>query len=125
MAFSKAARVMISRGKIFFSRRLRIAAPTDAHSCSFSGYSAGKDEDPVRVIPMASAALAIVFAVYICHWHTQYHVCIMDICAFTHPTACTGSWTSVAYSVVSFPFSFLGLTGLKILSVRLECRDKV
>lgn len=65
MAFSNADRVMISRGRIFFSSRLRMAAPTEAHSRSFSGYSAGNDEDPGRVMPRASAALAIVFAVYI------------------------------------------------------------
>ena len=65
IAFSKAERVMISLGRIFFSRRLRIAGPTASHSACFSAYSAGKDDDPVSVIPSASAALAMVFAVYI------------------------------------------------------------
>lgn len=65
MAFSNAERVMISRGKIFFSRRLTIAGPMEAHSSRFSGYSAGKDESPGSVIPKASAQDAIVFAVYI------------------------------------------------------------
>lgn len=66
IAFSNADRVMISLGRTFFSKRLRIAAPMLSHSANFSGYSAGKDDDPGRVIPNASAALAIVFAVYIC-----------------------------------------------------------
>lgn len=60
MAFSKAARVMMSRGLMFFSRRLRMAAPTVSHSCIFSGYSAGKLDEPGRVMPIASAALAMV-----------------------------------------------------------------
>ena len=66
MAFSNAALVIISLGKILFSRRLSIALPAESHSASFSGYSAGKEDEPGRVIPRASAALAIVFAVYIC-----------------------------------------------------------
>lgn len=40
-------------------------APMLSHSSSLSFTSAGKDEDPGSVIPRASAALAIVFAVYI------------------------------------------------------------
>lgn len=56
---------------MFFSRRFRMAAPIEAHSCSFSGWSAGNEEEPVSVIPIASAALAIVFAVYICPAHVQ------------------------------------------------------
>lgn len=39
--------------------------PTAAHSSCFSWDSAGKDEEPGMVIPMASAALAMVLAVYI------------------------------------------------------------
>jgi hypothetical protein len=50
---------------MFFSRRLRMTPPIDAHSSCFSLDSAGNDEEPGIVIPMASAALAIVFAVYI------------------------------------------------------------
>ena len=42
-----------------------MAGPTDAHSSSFSKDSAGNDEDPGKVMPSASAALAIVLAVYI------------------------------------------------------------
>lgn len=56
---------MISRGKIFFSIRFRIATPTVLHSSIFSADSAGKDDDPGNVMPRASAALAMVFAVYI------------------------------------------------------------
>jgi hypothetical protein len=65
MAFSKALRVMISLGFRFSSKRFRIAAPTESHSASLSGYSAGKEEDPGRVIPNASADEAMVLAVYI------------------------------------------------------------
>jgi hypothetical protein len=39
--------------------------PTESHSSCFSGHSAGYDDEPGNVIPSASAALAIVFAVYI------------------------------------------------------------
>ena len=65
IAFSNADLVMISRGSMFFSRRLYITFPIEAHSLCFSKDSAGKDDDPGIVIPSASAALAIVFAVYI------------------------------------------------------------
>lgn len=44
-----------------------MTGPTEAHSSCFSFDSAGKEEEPGRVIPSASAALAIVLAVYICH----------------------------------------------------------
>lgn len=49
-----------------------MAEPTDAHSCSFSGYSAGKDEEPGSVMPRASAHEAIVFAVYI--WRQEISI---------------------------------------------------
>lgn len=42
-----------------------MVAPTESHSVSFSGLSAGNEDDPGSVIPRASAALAMVFAVYI------------------------------------------------------------
>lgn len=50
---------------MFLSRRFKMAGPMLWHSRSFSSDSAGKDEEPGRVIPMTSAAEAIVFAVYI------------------------------------------------------------
>lgn len=50
---------------MFFSKRFRIADPIEAHSSCFSLYSAGKEAEPGRVIPRASDALAMVFAVYI------------------------------------------------------------
>ena len=65
MAFSNADRVMISRGRMFFSRRCLMAGPMDAHSCAFSGYSAGNEDEPGRVMPRASAQEAMVLAVYI------------------------------------------------------------
>lgn len=42
-----------------------MTGPTLAHSLIFSGDSAGYEDDPGRVMPRASAALAMVFAVYI------------------------------------------------------------
>jgi hypothetical protein len=71
MAFSNAARVMISRGRMFFSSRFLIVAPTESASAIFSGYSAGNEEDPGRHMPRASIAEAIVLAVYICRQHTS------------------------------------------------------
>lgn len=65
MAFSNADRVMISLGSIFFSKRLSMAEPTVVHSFRFSGLSAGNEDDPGKVIPRASEALAMVLAVYI------------------------------------------------------------
>lgn len=55
----------MSRGRMFFSSRLSMYDPTESHSACFSGYSAGKEDDPGRAIPRASVAEAIVFAVYI------------------------------------------------------------
>ena len=43
IAFSNASRVMISRGLMSFSIRMRIAAPALKHSSSFSGASAGAE----------------------------------------------------------------------------------
>ena len=56
---------MICRGKWCMT------GPTDAHSSCFSKDSTGNDEDPGKAMPRASAALAIVLAVYIlcfCGW---------------------------------------------------------
>ena len=44
IAFSKASRVMTSRGLISFSMQFKIAAPARRHSSIFSGSSAGSDE---------------------------------------------------------------------------------
>ena len=61
-----------------------MAAPTFLHSSTFSGDSAGNDDEPGNVIPKASIALAIVFAVYIYaavsaetqsqHEHVHHHM---------------------------------------------------
>ncbi|KAJ1667756.1 hypothetical protein GGF38_002751 [Coemansia sp. RSA 25] len=64
IAFSNALRVMISFGHTLSSRILRMAAPTLKHSSSFSCDVAGDDDEYGRVMPMASAAVAIVLAVY-------------------------------------------------------------
>jgi hypothetical protein len=50
---------------MFFSRRFLMVAPTESASASFSGYSAGNEEDPGRHMPKASIAEAMVLAVYI------------------------------------------------------------
>lgn len=50
----------MSLGLMSFSNKLRIAAPTESHSACFSGYSAGKLDEPGNVMPIASAAEAIV-----------------------------------------------------------------
>mmetsp|Transcript_8681 Transcript_8681/g.24800 ORF Transcript_8681/g.24800 Transcript_8681/m.24800 type:complete len:233 (-) Transcript_8681:429-1127(-) len=64
MAFSNAALVMMSLGLMSFSSKFRMAWPTILHSSTLSGSSAGMLEEYGRVIPRASAAEAIVFAVY-------------------------------------------------------------
>jgi hypothetical protein len=48
-----------------------MTTPIESHSACFSGYSAGKEEEPGRVIPRASVAEAIVFAVYI--YNQRHH----------------------------------------------------
>ena len=65
IAFSNAARVMMSRGLRSRSSKLRIAAPARKHSSSLAGSSAGVDELYGSDMPSASIAEAIVFAVYI------------------------------------------------------------
>ena len=65
IAFSKAARVMTSRGLRSCSRRRRTARPARKHSSSFPPSSAGVEDEYGRLIPRASIAQAIVFAVYI------------------------------------------------------------
>lgn len=65
IAFSKAARVIMSRGSMFFEIRLYITGPTEAHSSSFSCDWAGNEDEPGSDMPIASAALAMVLAVYI------------------------------------------------------------
>ena len=66
IAFSNAPRVIMSRGRMLSSSRRLITPPTESHSLSFSGYSAGKEDEPGRAMPRASVADAMVFAVYIC-----------------------------------------------------------
>ena len=42
-----------------------MTGPMESHSWCFSLDSAGKEDEPGNVMPKASAALAMVFAVYI------------------------------------------------------------
>ncbi len=50
---------------MFLSIHIRIASATLTHSRIFAGEVAGVDEEPGRVRPIDSMAVAIVFAVYI------------------------------------------------------------
>src|SRR5688572_22956256 len=103
MAFSKAERVIISRGRMVLDNKLCIASPTAAHSSCFSCDSAGYDEEPGSVMPSASAALAMVFAVYIYVASTFSHQHILEQ-RYAHPSACPWTWTCVSYGIVSFTF---------------------
>mmetsp|Transcript_27655 Transcript_27655/g.110745 ORF Transcript_27655/g.110745 Transcript_27655/m.110745 type:complete len:383 (-) Transcript_27655:695-1843(-) len=82
IAFSKAARVMICRGVMFFSRSVRIAAPARSrHSPSFSSESAGDDDEYGSAMPSASIAEAMVFAVYMPpHAPRPGHACRTIVC---------------------------------------------
>jgi hypothetical protein len=62
IAFSKAFLVRRSRGRMFFSMQILIAEAARAHSRILAGDSAGVEEDPGRERPIASTAVAIVFA---------------------------------------------------------------
>ena len=62
---------MICQGSIFFSSKWCMTGPMDVHSLCFYKDSTGNDEEPGKAMPRASAALAIVFAIYIlcfCAW---------------------------------------------------------
>ena len=65
IAFSNAFIVIISLGLISFSNKIRIAFPASSHSFFFSSLKAGLEELNGKLIPKASIAEAIVFAVYI------------------------------------------------------------
>ncbi len=65
IAFSKAFLVIISDGRIFFSIRLTTASPASLASFFFSSEIASWAELSGKLIPKASIADDIVFAVYI------------------------------------------------------------
>ena len=65
IAFSKAFFVIISRGRIFFSSKLRTASPAFSQSFFLLSPTAVWALLPGKLIPNASIALAMVFAVYI------------------------------------------------------------
>ena len=65
IAFSNDSRVMIRRGVRFSSSNPRRRSPAASHSARFSGPTAGVEDEYGRLIPSASIALAMVFAVYI------------------------------------------------------------
>lgn len=99
-----------------------MAAPTFLHSSTFSGDSAGNDDEPGNVIPKASIALAIVFAVYIyAAVSTETHNPSMN----TYTTACTWSGACISNRGVTELFGFRGLTVLDEFPVRLEGRNDV
>jgi hypothetical protein len=64
MAFSKALRVMMSRGRMFFLMRLRTAAPALRQSLALLLGDGGWAELLGRLMPRASMAVAMVLAVY-------------------------------------------------------------
>mmetsp|Transcript_29597 Transcript_29597/g.28325 ORF Transcript_29597/g.28325 Transcript_29597/m.28325 type:complete len:202 (-) Transcript_29597:688-1293(-) len=64
IAFSKAFLVIISLGLRSISKRVKMASPASLHSAVLRGSSAGVEEEKGRAIPIASIAVAIVFAVY-------------------------------------------------------------
>lgn len=64
MAFSNDRFVSRSRGLMFLSIHIRMASATLTHSRILAGEVAGVDDDPGRVSPMDSIAVAIVLAVY-------------------------------------------------------------
>lgn len=63
-AFSNERFVKRSRGLMFFSMHVLIASADLTHSRIFAGEVAGVDDDPGKVRPMDSIAVAMVFAVY-------------------------------------------------------------
>ena len=65
IAFSKALRVIMSRGLMSFSSRLITAAPAISQSLRLASPTAVCAELPGRLMPSASIALAMVLAVYI------------------------------------------------------------
>lgn len=65
IAFSKLALVIMSLGLISRFINSNKYLPANRHSTFFSGSSAGVELEYGRLIPNASIALAIVFAVYI------------------------------------------------------------
>lgn len=125
MAFSKADRVIISLGRIFFSRRFRMTGPIELHSSFFSGDSAGNDDEPGNDIPMASIALAIVFAVYILVKEKYELSCKRTDVSGTHSSTCTRSRTCVSYSIVPFPLCGRCPSVLQVFSVGLKGRYDV
>ncbi len=62
-AFSNDSLVIRSRGRIFFSMQILIASAAFSHSLILAGDSAGVDEEPGRVRPIASMAVDMVLAV--------------------------------------------------------------
>jgi len=109
---------MMSRGRMFFSIRFLKAGPTDSHSSNFSLYSAGNEESPGRVIPSASAALAIVFAVYI--WRTKVNGLKFAVTMPTYPSTGPRPGTGVTNGIITFPLSRFRPTVLQVFTIRLE-----
>ncbi|MNY40997.1 hypothetical protein D3C86_1757780 [compost metagenome] len=65
IAFSNAFFVIMSLGYISCSSSDITCLPAATHSAALSGEMAGVEEEPGRLMPIASAAAAIVLAVYI------------------------------------------------------------
>jgi hypothetical protein len=78
-----------------------MVAPTESHSISFSGLSAGNEDDPGSVIPRASAALAMVFAVYIFRQCKPASLCIIRYSIPLHTRRAPGTHDARCYTVPS------------------------
>lgn len=100
-----------------------MTGPTLSHSLIFSGDSAGYEDDPGSVMPKTSAALAMVFAVYICAeapvsgWDRGRHR--------TYTSAGTGTGARMAHGLVPLLLGCFRATVLQILPIGLESGDKV
>ena len=65
IAFSNERLVSRSRGLMLLSMQILMASATLEHSRLLVGEAAGADEEPGRLRPIDSMAVAMVFAVYI------------------------------------------------------------
>ena len=93
-----------------------MTGPTDAHSSCFSKDSAGKDEDPGKVMPRASAALAIVLAVYI-YVPVDEGFWAGGSKHSTYTTTCPRTGTGMPYCIISFTFGLRSFSILEILAI--------
>ena len=98
-----------------------MVAPTESHSVSFSGLSAGNEDDPGSVIPRASAALAMVFAVYIFSTALAHEfVCIIRYSIPLHTRRVPGTHDARCRTVPSPLWMFDRLASISHMIERLR-----